>query len=152
MMIRELRSEGTAMTETVFTPERRGIGARFGDVLAGAKDMTRAGLSEAMTWDMYKWTVLALMTATFILVALSYGGIRSELATLKQERSSATTDQSALKAEIGKQMSDMQAALAQAIADAKTGLSADIGKISTKLDAKPKAPAPAPKPRPRPQQ
>src|SRR5262245_35808783 len=147
-----LCSGGTAMTEKVFTPERRGIAAWFGDALAGAKDIARAGLSEAMTWDMYKWTVLALMTATFILVALSYGGIRSELATLKQERSSATTDQSALKAEIGKQISDMQAALAQAIADAKTGLSADIGKISTKLDAKPKAPPPAPKPRPRPQQ
>src|SRR5262245_57038204 len=85
-----LGSEGTHMTETVFTPERRGIAAWYGDALAGAKDMARAGLSEAMTWDLYKWTVLALMTATFILVALSYGGIRSELAVLKQERANAS--------------------------------------------------------------
>jgi hypothetical protein len=141
------------MTETVFTPERRGIGAWFGDVLAGMKDMSRAGLSEAMTWDLYKWTVLALMTATFILVALSYGGIRSELAVLKEEQTSAPPDQSsALKAEIGKQISDMQAVLTQAIADVKTGLSGDLAKINTKLDAKPRAAAPAPRPRPRPQQ
>jgi hypothetical protein len=146
-----LGSEGTAMTETVFTPERRGIAAWFGDALAGAKDMARAGLSEALTWDLYKWTVLALMTATFILVALSYGGIRSELAVLKQERAAAP-DPAAGNAEIAKQISDLQAALTQAIADVKTGLSAEIGKINTKLDAKPKAPAPAPRPRPRPQQ
>ena len=139
------------MTETVFTPERRGIAAWFGDVLAGAKDMARAALSEALTWDLYKWTVLALMTATFILVALSYGGIRAELATLKEQRA-AVPDHATANAEIAKQISALQAALVQAIAEAKTGLSGDIAKISTKLDAKPKAPAPTPKPRPRPQQ
>ena len=138
------------MTENVFTPERRGIGAWFSDVLAGAKDMARAGLSEAMTWDLYKWTVLALMTATFILVALSYGGIRAELAALKQERGGA--DQTSNNAAIAKQMSDLQAAMTQAMTDMKTGLSADIAKISAKLDAKPKPPtaAPAPKPAPKP--
>jgi hypothetical protein len=141
------------MTENVFTPERRGIGVWFGDVLAGAKDMARAGLSEALTWDLYKWTVLALMTATFILVALSYGGIRAELAVLKEERAVATAsanvpDPAAANAEIAKQISDLQAALVQAIAEAKTGLSGDIAKISTKLDAKPRAAAPRPRPRP----
>jgi hypothetical protein len=137
------------MTDNVFTPERRGIGAWFADVLAGVKDMARAALSEALTWDLYKWTVLALMTATFILVALSYGGIRTELAALKEERAGARVpDQTAANAEIAKQISDLQAALVQAIAEAKTGLSGDIAKINTKLDAKPKAPAPRPRPRP----
>jgi len=137
------------MTDNVLTPERRGIAAWFGDMLAGAMDMARSALSEAMTWDLYKWIVLALMTATFSLVALSYGGIRSELAVLKETRGGAP-DQTA-NADIVKQISDLQAALTQTMTDMKTGLSADIGKISTKLDAKPKAPTPKPAPRPRPQ-
>jgi hypothetical protein len=136
------------MTDNVFTPGRRGIGAWFGDVAAGAKDMARAALSEAMTWDLYKWTVLALMTATFILVALSYGGIRAELAVLKQERGA---EPATRNAEMAKQISDLEAALTKALTDMKTGLSADIAKISAKLDAKPKPAAPPPKPRPRPQ-
>jgi len=83
------------------------------------------------------------MTATFILVALSYGGIRSELAVLKEERADAP-DPAAGNAEVAKQISEMQAAVTQAMSDMKTGLSAEIGKIDTKLDAKPKAPAPKP--------
>jgi hypothetical protein len=139
------------MTDNVFTPERRGIGAWFSDVAAGAKDMARSALSEALTWNFYKWTVLALLTATFILVALSYGGIRSELAALKQDRAAPALDPAAITAETAKQISDMQAVLVQAMSDMKTGLSGDLAKISTKLDAKPKPAAPAPKPRPRPQ-
>jgi hypothetical protein len=143
---------GVAMTESVFTFERRGIQAWLGDIAGGAKDMVRSALSEAMTWDLYKWTVLALMTAIFILVALSYGGIRAELATLK--RSGA--DQAILNAQIAKQISDMQAlpgamqaVLARAMTDMKTGLRADIAKISAKLDAQAKAAAPARTPAPK---
>ena len=140
------------MTEEIFTQQRKGFSAWLGDLAGGARDTARSALSEAMTWDFYKWTVLALLTATFILVALSYGGIRSELAALKAERSSAQ-DQSSLNAEVAKQISDMQAVLVQAMSDLKAGLSSDIAKINAKLDAKPKPVAPAPKPasKPRPQ-
>jgi hypothetical protein len=116
--------------------------------------MTRAALKEAMAWDAYQWTVLALLTATFLLVALSYGGIRAELAALKQDRG--VSDLLGVNAEIVKQMSDMKAGLTQDISDLKTGLGGDIAKIGAKLDArsqqpKPAAPAPKPVAKPRPQ-
>jgi len=143
------------MTDEVYTHERRGLMARLSDLTGGARDMTRAALKEAMTWDAYKWTVLALLTATFLLVALSYGGIRTELAALKQPGE--TTDRAVRNADIDKQMADMKDALMQAMSDMKTGLSGDLAKIGAKLDArsqpKPVAPPPAPKPpvKPKPQ-
>lgn len=136
------------MTDNVFTPARRGIGARLGDVAAGAKDMARAALSEAMRWDAYQWTVLAILTATLILVALSYGGIRTELAALKEQRAAAALDPAAVSAETSKQISDLQAVLVQAISEAKTGLSGEIAKIGTKLDARSQAKPTVPTPKP----
>jgi hypothetical protein len=138
------------MADEVYMHAPRGFAARLGDVVSGAKDMARAALREAMRWDAYQWTVLALLTATFILVALSYGGIRAELAALKEGRGVPGQDQPGMSGEIGKQISDMHSALMQAISEMKAGLSADITKIGAKFDAKPKAAAPAPKPAPRP--
>ena len=136
------------MTDEIYTPARRGIAAWLGDVAAGAKDMLHAALRETMRWDAYQWTVLALLTATFILVALAYGGIRSELAALKQEQGASAQPATA---GIDKQMSDMQSALMQTISEVKAGLSSDIAKIGAKLDAGPKPVPPAPRPqRPRP--
>ena len=129
------------MTDEAYRHERQGLRARLSDWTGGARDMTRAALKEAMNWDAYKWTVLALLTATFLLVALSYGGIRAELAALKQDRAVSGNN-----AEIGKQMAEMKAGLAQDISDLKSGLSGDLAKISAKLDARPKPAAPAPKP------
>jgi hypothetical protein len=145
-----VRSEGeAAMTDEVYAHGRQGLAARLSDLTGGARDMTRAALKEAMTWDAYKWTVLALVTATFLLVALSYGGIRAELAALKQDRGTSGID-----AEIAKQMADLKASRTQEISDLKAGLDGDLAKISAKLDARsqPKA-APAPKPavKPKPQ-
>ena len=138
------------MTDEAYRHERQGLRARLSDWAGGARDMTRAALKEAMNWDAYKWTVLALLTATFLLVALSYGGIRAELAALKQDRAVSGNN-----AEIGKQMADMKAGLTQDISDLKSGLGGDLAKISAKLDARnqPKAAAPAPKPvvKPKPQ-
>jgi hypothetical protein len=139
---------GSAMTEEAYTHGRLGLRARLSDWTGGARDMARAALKEAMTWDAYKWTVLALMTATFLLVALSYGGIRAELAALKQDRAMSRNN-----AEVAKQMSDMKAGLTQTMSEMKSGLDESIAKISAKLDARPKPAAPAPKPaaRPKPQ-
>jgi len=136
------------MTDEVYTHERRGLTARLSDLTGGAKDMTRAALKEAMTWDAYKWTVLALLTATFLLVALSYGGIRAELAALKENRGTSAEGMAAINAEIGKQMSDMKAGLTQDISDLKSGLGGDLAKISAKLDARSQAKAAAPAPKP----
>src|SRR3990170_8445172 len=129
-----VRSEGgSAMTDEAYAHGRLGLRARLSDLTAGARDMARAALQEAMRWDAYRWTVLALLTATFILVALSYGGIRAELASLKEQRGVTGSD---LSAETAKQISDLQAVLVQAISEAKSGLSSDIAKIGTKLDAR----------------
>ena len=144
------------MTDEAYTHERRGLAARLSQMSAGARDMTRAALRETLNWDAYKWTVLALLTAIFLLVALSYGGIRAELAALKQDRAGSAPELAAINAEIGKQMSDMKAGLAQTMSDMKTGLAADIANIGAKLDArsqqpKPVAPVRKPVARPRPQ-
>ena len=132
------------MTDEVYTHERRGLTARLSDLTAGARDMIRAAVKEAMAWNFYKWTVLALLTATFLLVALSYGGIRAELAALKQERG--VSGQAGINADIGTQISDLKAGLTQEISDMKSTLGGDIAKISAKLGSQPKAAAPAPKP------
>ena len=138
---------GAAMTDEVYRHERQGLRAKLSDLTGGARDMVRAALKEAMNWDFYQWTVLALVTATFLLVALSYGGIRAELAALKPDRG--VSDPARVDAEIGKQMADMKAGLTQSISDMKTGLAGDIAKISAKLEARsqqPKLAAPAAKP------
>ena len=136
------------MTDEAYTHGRLGLRARLSDLTAGARDMARAALKEAMTWDAYKWTVLALLTATLLLVALSYGGIRAELAALKQAQGVSPQDLAAIRTEL----SDMKTGLTQAMSEIKSGLDDSIAKISAKLDARPKA-APAPKPaaRPKPQ-
>ena len=147
------------MTHEAYTHERRGLRARLIDLTGGARDMTCAALKEAMAWNAYQWTVLALLTATFLLVALSYGGIRAELAALKQDRG--VSDLPGVNAKIVKQLSDIKAGLTQDLSDLKTGLGGDIAKIDAKIDAKldahsqpkPVAPPPAPKPavKPKPQ-
>ena len=47
----------------------------------------------------------------------------------------AGSDPATISAETAKQISDLQAVLVQAISEAKSGLSGDIAKIGTKLDA-----------------
>ena len=119
--------------------------------------LSNCAMKEAMAWDAYKWTVLALLTATFLLVALSYGGIRAELAALKQNGGTSAEGMATINAEIGKQMTDLKAGLMQTMSEMKSGLDGDMAKISARLDArsqpKPAAPAPAPKPvaKPKPQ-
>ena len=140
------------MTNEAYTHERRGLKARLSDWTGGARDMARAAVKEAMNWDFYKWTVLALMTATFLLVALSYGGIRAELAALNQNRGTSADSVARTDAEIDKQLADMKAALMQAMSEMKSGLDDSIPKLDARSQPKPAA-APAPKPavKPKPQ-
>lgn len=137
------------MTHEAFRDERHGLRAKLADMGDGAKDMGHAALKEAMAWTAYQWTVLALLTAIFVLVALSYGGIRTELAALKQERAAPGEDLARIESQTGQQISDMKAGLAQAIADMKAGIDGSLAKISSKLDAKSQPPKPAP-PAPKP--
>lgn len=135
------------MTTEVY--RKPGIGAKLSDMAAGASDQARAAWREAMTWSFYQWTVLALLTATFILVALSYGGIRAELAALKSDGAPASVSSA-----LDQRVTEMSATLTQSIADLKAGLEAKLADIGAKLDAKspaakPAAPTPKPAPRPR---
>lgn len=139
------------MTNEAYTDDRRGLAAKAWDLTAGARETARSASKEAMTWNAYQWTVLALLTATFVLVALSYGGIRAELAALKQTQAgSSAPDLAAIRTEMNTKLTDMQSSLSQAMTEMKTGLSESIAKIGAKIDAKAKATAPAPKPAPRP--
>ena len=143
------------MTNEAFRDERHGLAAKARDLTAGARDMARAALREAMAWNAYQWTVLAILTATFLLVALSYGGIRAELAAVKQDQGVLPQDLTAIHTEV----SDMKAGLTQTVSDMKSDLDSGLAKISAKIDAhnqQPKlaaAPVVAPKPpaKPKPQ-
>jgi hypothetical protein len=96
--------------------------------------------------------VLALLTAIFLLIALSYGGIRTELAALRENGGGVGAPAPA-GADLSKRMSDVESSLSQALTEMKSGLAADLAAIGAKLDAlgrTPKAAAPAPKPQPKP--
>jgi hypothetical protein len=144
------------MAEKADMQEPHGLAAKLRDVGGAAQDMSHAALRETLSWSTYQWTVLALLTAIFLLVALSYGGIRAELAALKQNAGGAGQDRAAIEAELGRQVSDVKSGLDQALADMKSALTADLAAIGAKLDAlrpAPKQAAPAQKPpaKPRPQ-
>lgn len=145
------------MTDEAYAGEERGFKAKLADLTGGAKDMAHGALTEAMAWTAYQWTVLALLTAIFILVALSYGGVRTELAALKQERAAPGDGLARVESHLGQQLSELKSALTQSI----SGLDDKITKIGAKLDArsaakaaappKPAAPPPKPAARPKPQ-
>lgn len=143
------------MTDETYTEPPRGFGAKAKDWTSSASEVWRSGLKETMTWTAYQWTVLALLTATFLLVALSYGGIRSEFAALKQDQGGVSAqDLATLRTEMTRKLSEMQSSLAQTMTDMKSGISESIAKMGAKIERsqpKPTAPAPKPAPKPRPQ-
>jgi hypothetical protein len=140
------------MNEKANTGAKPGFQDKLRDLGGTLRDIGGAALRETFTWSAYQWTVLALLTAIFLLIALSYGGIRTELAALK-ENAGGTGAPAPAEADLSKRMSELESSLGQALAEMKSGLAADLGAIRTKLDAlgrAPKAAAPAPKPQPKP--
>ena len=110
------------------------------------KEIARQSLAEVMSWDVFKWLVLALLIANFLLVTGLYRGMRSDIAALKQDRGTETTDLATARASFGKDMSEMRSALDKDIADTKTGLaqavsdlrsavSEEMAKTNAKLDS-----------------
>jgi hypothetical protein len=136
------------MADEIQPGERQGLAAKLQDFAGTARDMAQAALRETQAWSAYQWSVLALLTAIFLLVALSYGGIRAELAVLKQNAGTSAEERTALDAELGKQMSDLKSGLTQALTDMKTAVEADLAKMNAKLDVRsaPKPAAPAQRP------
>ncbi len=140
------------MTEKVDTEAKQGFQGKVRDLGGTLRDIGGAALRETLNWTAYQWTVLALLTAIFLLIALSYGGIRAELAALRENGGGAGAPVPA-EADLSKRMSDLESRLGQALTEMKSGLAADLAAIGAKLDAlgrTPKAAAPAPKPQPKP--
>jgi hypothetical protein len=102
---------GETMADEAYAGEDHGLKAKLAELTAGARDMAYGALKEAMAWTVYQWTVLALLTAIFVLVALSYGGIRTELAALKQQNAALADGLAPIESQIGQQMSDLKSAL-----------------------------------------
>ena len=142
------------MTHEAYTDQRGKLAVKAKDLASGAGEVWRSALKEAMTWTAYQWTVLALLTSTFLLVALSYGGIRAELAALKQDQGGVSAqDLAALRTDMNAKLSEMQSSLAQTMTDMKSGISDSVAKMGAKIERsqpKPTAAAPAPKPAPKP--
>jgi septal ring factor EnvC (AmiA/AmiB activator) len=100
--------------------------------------MTRAALKELMAWDLFKWIVLALLTANCLLIAGLYSGNRSDVAELKQDRNTYAKEIADTRAEVGKEISDTRAGLDQAISAIKADVRdvrAEAAKTNAKLDA-----------------
>jgi len=140
------------MTEKVDTEAKQGFQGKVRDLGGALRDIGGAALRETLNWSAYQWTVLALLTAIFLLIALSYGGIRAELAALRENGGGAGAPAPA-EADFSKRMSDLESSLGRALTEMKSGLAADLAAIGAKLDAlgrTPKAAAPTSKPQPKP--
>ena len=139
------------MTEKADTGAKQGFQGKVHDLGGALRDIGGAALRETLGWSAYQWTVLALLTAIFLLIALSYGGIRAELAALRENGGVGAP--APAEADLSKRMSDLESSLGQALTEMRSGLAADLAAIGAKLDAlgrTPKAAAPAPKPQPKP--
>jgi hypothetical protein len=103
---------------------------------ARATDFSRALLAvvaeDLRTWDVFRWVVIVLLALNLLFLLSVVGGIRSEVAALKQEESTGT-DQ---LARVTKEIADTRASLTQAISDMRTGLEGDIAKVNTKINAR----------------
>src|SRR5215510_1480238 len=98
------------MNEKTDSETKQRLQGRFRDLGGAVRDIGGAALRETINWSAYQWTVLALLTAIFLLIALSYGGIRAELAALR-ENVGGTGSPAPAEADLSKQMSELESSL-----------------------------------------
>jgi hypothetical protein len=84
---------------------------------------------ELMAWDLFKWIVVTLLTANCLLIAGLYGGIRSDVAELKQDRITYAKEIEDTRTAVGKDIADTRAGVSKEIADARVGLAQAISEI-----------------------
>ena len=133
------------MTDETYAGTRPNVTDRAKDVAVRAKDAASVAVMQLTSWDFFKWTVVVLLALNLLVMILFFGGIKSSLAELKPDKPAPDQTAADIRAEIGKQVADVKAALTQAITDMQSGLHDDIGKLGAKLDAR-AAPPPQPKP------
>jgi hypothetical protein len=117
------------------------------DHFTRAIDTIRAGLKaasqEIVTWDFFRWAVIGLLAANFLLVVLLFGAIKSEMAGAAQNHDNYAQDISSMRAALDKQITEAKAGFDQSIADLRTNFEAEVVRINAKLDKPVQAPPPA---------
>jgi hypothetical protein len=105
--------------------------------------MARTAMAEAQSWDLFKWTVIALLGANLLLAALLYGKIRADLAELQAGRS--YEELADMRATMAKQIADTKAEITLDMSKMQAGLEEQVAKTNARLDdltqSAPRAPA-----------
>ena len=113
-----------------------------------AMNLSCAGLKELMTWDLFKWSVVAILAANLLFIVGLYSRTRSDLADLKQDRTALDhaigETQTALadsRTTLGKDIATAKAGLDQAVSEMRSSVSEmrssveeEIAKANAKLD------------------
>ena len=102
--------------------------------LAQAKDVVRAAgkiaAAEAMTWDVFRWTVVVLLLANLLLILILYSGLSSEIASVEQDRATYTSQVTALRGEVDEKIAGAKAEFTQALAAMQAELRDTKGRLS----------------------
>lgn len=92
-------------------------------------------LKDLRSWDLFKWIVVALLGANFLLVAGLYSRIRSDIAELKEDRTAHDHAIGEAQTALAKDIASVKAGLAQAISEMRSGVDEEVAKANAKLDA-----------------
>jgi hypothetical protein len=98
-------------------------------------DMSRSVLKDLRSWDLFKWIVVALLGANFLLVAGLYSRIRSDIAELKEDRTAHDHAIGEAQTALAKDIASVKAGLVQAISEMRSGVDEEVAKANAKLDA-----------------
>lgn len=130
------------MTDELYRDRRQPAGRTMERAVEGlekAWDTVRAAwrvaYKEAAVWDVFRWIVVVLLAANFLLAALLYSSIKSGIAELRQ-RSSAED----LRSEVEMRIGETTGALRQEFSDRQAGLQEELAKTNARLDKLMQAP------------
>jgi hypothetical protein len=88
--------------------------------LAQAKDVLRAAgkiaAAEAMTWDVFRWTVVTLLVANLLLFLILYSRLRSEISSMEQDRADYKSQVTGFRGEVDKKIAGANAKFTKALA------------------------------------
>ena len=97
---------------------------------ATARVASELAVKEAMTWDVFRWVVVVLLAANLLASLLLYSGIRSEIASLKQDREASANQLADLRAEVDEKIKKANAELSGDLAAAHSGLLKELRKAN----------------------
>ena len=112
---------------------KRNLTARATQVREIARTAGKLAAEEAMTWDVFRWTVVALLVANLFLSLILYSGIKSEIATMEQDRAAYTSQLTTLRADVDTQIAEAKAGLTQDLAAMQSDLKEQLRKAMATL-------------------